>query len=185
MWILHPCDCLGLQLCVGVVFPDGMQLWLIHSLLMQADVGKLDIYVFKEGSFGRKGDELIRARRFCGTGKSSWEKKGISLKPIEFQHQSIQISCSLSKKIHPIEITSCLFLWSTSQNFKKHHNRNRTHLFYTPKNTHQKSLGFFVLKDLLERGNASVGDALAFPLHWSPKGQPQASSPLIRVLSKW
>lgn len=118
-------------------------------------------------------------------GRAVEKKKGISLKPIEFQHQSIQISCSLSKKIHPIEITSCLFLWSTSQNFKKHHNRNRTHLFYTPKNTHQKSLGFFVLKDLLERGNASVGDALAFPLHWSPKGQPQASSPLIRVLSKW
>ena len=27
---------------------------------MQADVGKLDIYVFKEGSFGRKGDEMTR-----------------------------------------------------------------------------------------------------------------------------
>eukprot|EP00434_Breviolum_minutum_P010788 symbB.v1.2.009516.t2/scaffold606.1/size182035/6 len=45
-------------------------------------------------------------------------------------------------------------------------------------------LDIYVFKDLLERGKASVGDALAFPLHWSPKGQPQASSPLIRIAAK-
>mmetsp|Transcript_66919 Transcript_66919/g.120470 ORF Transcript_66919/g.120470 Transcript_66919/m.120470 type:complete len:419 (-) Transcript_66919:173-1429(-) len=39
----------------------------------------------------------------------------------------------------------------------------------------------YAYKDVLERGRASVGDVLAFPLHWSPKGQPQASSPLIRI----
>ncbi|CAK9096391.1 unnamed protein product [Durusdinium trenchii] len=42
----------------------------------------------------------------------------------------------------------------------------------------------YAFKDVLERGQAAVGDALAFPLHWSPKGQPQASSPLIRIAAK-
>jgi len=41
----------------------------------------------------------------------------------------------------------------------------------------------YAFKDVLERGKAGVGDTLAFPLHWSPKGQPQASSPLIRIAS--
>eukprot|EP00931_Biecheleriopsis_adriatica_P006047 TRINITY_DN10750_c0_g1_i1.p1 TRINITY_DN10750_c0_g1~~TRINITY_DN10750_c0_g1_i1.p1 ORF type:complete len:707 (+),score=132.67 TRINITY_DN10750_c0_g1_i1:119-2122(+) len=41
----------------------------------------------------------------------------------------------------------------------------------------------YAFKDILEKGKASVGDTLAFPLHWSPKGQPQASSPLIRIAS--
>lgn len=39
----------------------------------------------------------------------------------------------------------------------------------------------YAYKDVLERGNASVGDIVCFPLHWSPKGQPQASSPMIRL----
>ncbi|CAJ1354240.1 unnamed protein product [Effrenium voratum] len=42
----------------------------------------------------------------------------------------------------------------------------------------------YAFKDVLERGRAAVGDTLAFPLHWSPKGQPQASSPLIRIAAK-
>eukprot|EP00439_Symbiodinium_sp_Y106_P038839 s3666_g4.t1 len=42
----------------------------------------------------------------------------------------------------------------------------------------------YAFKDVLERGKACVGDTLAFPLHWSPKGQPQASSPLIRISAK-
>ena len=78
------------------------------------------------------------------------------------------------QKKHPVEITSCWFPWTT-------------YLKKTKKQNKQKTTGNpldFVWKDLLERGKASVGDALAFPLHWSPKGQPQASSPLIRVLLK-
>ena len=50
---------------------------------------------------------------------------------------------------------------------------------------HQADIGkqdIYAFKDVLERGKACVGDTLAFPLHWSPKGQPQASSPLIRRL---
>ncbi|CAE7356439.1 unnamed protein product [Symbiodinium pilosum] len=42
----------------------------------------------------------------------------------------------------------------------------------------------YAFKDVLERGKACVGDTLAFPLHWSPKGQPQASSPLIRISAR-
>eukprot|EP00933_Yihiella_yeosuensis_P046161 TRINITY_DN41644_c0_g1_i1.p1 TRINITY_DN41644_c0_g1~~TRINITY_DN41644_c0_g1_i1.p1 ORF type:complete len:441 (-),score=82.39 TRINITY_DN41644_c0_g1_i1:110-1255(-) len=41
----------------------------------------------------------------------------------------------------------------------------------------------YAFREVLERGRASVGDTLAFPLHWSAKGQPQASSPLIRLAS--
>ncbi|CAE7354021.1 Hnrnpf [Symbiodinium natans] len=42
----------------------------------------------------------------------------------------------------------------------------------------------YAFRDVLERGKACVGDTLAFPLHWSPKGQPQASSPLIRISAR-
>lgn len=39
----------------------------------------------------------------------------------------------------------------------------------------------YVFADVLARGEAGPGDAVGFFLHWSAKGQPQASSPLIRL----
>ncbi|CAE8627785.1 unnamed protein product, partial [Polarella glacialis] len=39
----------------------------------------------------------------------------------------------------------------------------------------------YVFQDVLERGLAGPGDKVCFFLHWSAKGQPQASSPLLRI----
>jgi len=40
----------------------------------------------------------------------------------------------------------------------------------------------YVFQDVLERGLAGPGDKVCFFLHWSAKGQPQASSPLLRIM---
>jgi len=48
----------------------------------------------------------------------------------------------------------------------------------------QGSSGVYVFQDVLERATPSCagpGDRVAFFVHWSAKGQPQASSPLIRL----
>mmetsp|Transcript_2376 Transcript_2376/g.4317 ORF Transcript_2376/g.4317 Transcript_2376/m.4317 type:complete len:516 (-) Transcript_2376:67-1614(-) len=48
----------------------------------------------------------------------------------------------------------------------------------------QGSSGVYVFQDVLERGTpgpSGPGDRVAFFCHWSAKGQPQASSPLIRL----
>lgn len=39
----------------------------------------------------------------------------------------------------------------------------------------------YAFEDVLKRGFAGPGDTVAFFVHWSQKGQPQASSPLIRI----
>eukprot|EP00401_Gymnodinium_catenatum_P039175 CAMPEP_0117509394 /NCGR_PEP_ID=MMETSP0784-20121206/27451_1 /TAXON_ID=39447 /ORGANISM="" /LENGTH=427 /DNA_ID=CAMNT_0005304997 /DNA_START=54 /DNA_END=1333 /DNA_ORIENTATION=+ len=39
----------------------------------------------------------------------------------------------------------------------------------------------YVFHDVLERAGAGPGDLVAFFLHWSAKGQPQASHPMIRL----
>lgn len=39
----------------------------------------------------------------------------------------------------------------------------------------------YAFQDVLERGRAGPGDTVAFFVHWSQRGQPQASSPLIRL----
>merc|ERR1719335_1723647 len=39
----------------------------------------------------------------------------------------------------------------------------------------------YAFKDVLERAYAGPGDTVAFFLHWSARGQPQASSPLLRM----
>lgn len=46
-----------------------------------------------------------------------------------------------------------------------------------------RSLGVdvYVFKDVLIRGRAGIGDTVGFKVHWSAKGQPQASSPLVRL----
>eukprot|EP00929_Paragymnodinium_shiwhaense_P081546 TRINITY_DN426_c0_g2_i1.p1 TRINITY_DN426_c0_g2~~TRINITY_DN426_c0_g2_i1.p1 ORF type:complete len:386 (+),score=126.04 TRINITY_DN426_c0_g2_i1:95-1252(+) len=41
----------------------------------------------------------------------------------------------------------------------------------------------YAFKQVLENANAGVGDELAFFLHWSAKGQPQASAPVLRLSS--
>ena len=149
---------------------------------MQADVGKLDIYVFKEGSFGRKGDELIRARRFCGTGKSSLEKK--AFRPIEFQHQSIQISFFLSKK-SPSNWDYILFIpWlnhfpNFKEKTKKKNKQNKQNttttetepiFLHTKKHT-KKSVGF-----LFERTSWSVERRRsAMPWPFRCTGHPRVS----------
>ncbi len=86
MWILNPCDCLGLQLCVGVVFPDGMQL--------------IDPVPIDAGRCGKTGHLRLQGH-VVGT-VMNWSKLDVSkelgraakkkellLKPIEFQHQAI------------------------------------------------------------------------------------------------
>jgi len=48
----------------------------------------------------------------------------------------------------------------------------------------QGSSGVYIFQDVLERATpsgAGPGDRVAFFVHWSAKGQPQASSPLIRL----
>ncbi|CAK0860711.1 unnamed protein product [Prorocentrum cordatum] len=39
----------------------------------------------------------------------------------------------------------------------------------------------YAFEDVLKRGFAGPGDTVAFFVHWSAKGQPQASSPLLRI----
>merc|ERR1719222_1171445 len=39
----------------------------------------------------------------------------------------------------------------------------------------------YAFEEVLSRGNAGPGDLVAFFVHWSAKGQPQASSPLLRL----
>merc|ERR1740122_211626 len=39
----------------------------------------------------------------------------------------------------------------------------------------------YVHKEVLEKARASVGDIVCFPVHWSAKGQPKASAPLLRL----
>merc|ERR1719265_1462365 len=39
----------------------------------------------------------------------------------------------------------------------------------------------YAFKDVLERGAAGPGDTVAFFIHWSAKGKPQASHPLCRI----
>jgi len=41
----------------------------------------------------------------------------------------------------------------------------------------------YSFKNMLEEAQAGVGDEIAFFLHWSGKGQPQCSSPVIRLAS--
>ncbi len=76
--------------------------------------------------------------------------------------------------------------WTTTQTKFTKHNKTTTQpdmfSYLQAKEVRWFVFCFGLGKDLLERGKASVGDSLSFPLHWSPKGQPQASAPLIRVL---
>lgn len=46
---------------------------------------------------------------------------------------------------------------------------------------HQSGQDVYVFQDVLERGLAGPGDRVAFFVHWSSKGQPQASHPLLRL----
>ena len=39
----------------------------------------------------------------------------------------------------------------------------------------------YVFEDVLMRGGAGPGDTVAFFVHWSARGQPQASTPLLRI----
>lgn len=39
----------------------------------------------------------------------------------------------------------------------------------------------YAFQDVLQEGFAGPGDTVAFFVHWSPKGQPQASAPLLRL----
>jgi len=39
----------------------------------------------------------------------------------------------------------------------------------------------YAFENVLQRGGAGPGDTIAFFLHWSARGQPQASSPLVRL----
>merc|ERR1719163_2320076 len=41
----------------------------------------------------------------------------------------------------------------------------------------------YAFKNCLEEAGAGVGDEVSFFLHWSGKGQPQCSSPVIRLAS--
>eukprot|EP00929_Paragymnodinium_shiwhaense_P042936 TRINITY_DN2213_c3_g1_i1.p1 TRINITY_DN2213_c3_g1~~TRINITY_DN2213_c3_g1_i1.p1 ORF type:complete len:353 (+),score=87.01 TRINITY_DN2213_c3_g1_i1:108-1166(+) len=41
----------------------------------------------------------------------------------------------------------------------------------------------YVFKNVVEKSQCEVGDDLAFFVHWSGKGQPQASSPILRLSS--
>jgi hypothetical protein len=39
----------------------------------------------------------------------------------------------------------------------------------------------YAFEEVLQRGNSGPGDTVAFFVHWSSKGQPQASSPMLRL----
>jgi len=39
----------------------------------------------------------------------------------------------------------------------------------------------YVFHEVLERAQAGPGDYVVFFIHWSPKGQPQASNPMVRI----
>merc|ERR1719158_744029 len=39
----------------------------------------------------------------------------------------------------------------------------------------------YAFQDVLQKGNAGPGDTVAFFLHWSARGQPQASNPMLRI----
>merc|ERR1719188_507166 len=41
----------------------------------------------------------------------------------------------------------------------------------------------YATQDVLQEGYAGPGDTVAFFVHWTPKGQPQASAPLLRLAS--
>jgi len=47
----------------------------------------------------------------------------------------------------------------------------------------EASQDVYAYQDVLQKGNAGPGDTVAFYLHWSAKGQPQASNPILRLAS--